>query len=147
MMVIYPTPPLLFVALLPPNLNAAPILMRTRALHQNPTVWCDQDKHLSMLSTHFCQISSLQHAQTRPQTRAQNHQKGLQPATCVPPTCANQHQQTEKGKFDAELMSSDSCWCRLLPGFVLFAHRTSPYKAANTPTSLVRHPEQLPART
>ena len=69
-----------------------------------------------MLSTHFCQKSSLQLTQTRPQTTAQIHQKGLQPATCVPPTCANQHQQTEKGKFDAELMSSDSCWCRLLPG-------------------------------
>eukprot|EP01052_Picozoa_sp_SAG31_P085030 SAG31_NODE_45443_length_258_cov_19.666667_1_plen_60_part_10 len=59
---------------------------------------------------------------------AKRRSANAQPATCVPPTCANQHQQTEKkGKFDAELMSSDSCWCRLLPGFVLFAHRTSPY--------------------
>ena len=49
-MVIYTTPLLLFVALPPPNLNAAPILMRTQAPHQNSTVWGSQDKHLSMLS-------------------------------------------------------------------------------------------------
>ena len=49
-MVIYTTPLLLFVALPPPNLNAAPILTRTQAPHQNPTVWGSQDKHFSMLS-------------------------------------------------------------------------------------------------
>ena len=50
MIVIYATPLLLFVALPPPNLDAAPILTRTQAPHQNPTVWGSQDKHFSMLS-------------------------------------------------------------------------------------------------
>ena len=50
LMVIYTTPLLLFVALPPPNLDAAPILTRTQAPHQNPTVWGSQDKHFSMLS-------------------------------------------------------------------------------------------------
>ena len=50
-MVIYTTPLLLFVALPPPNLDAAPILTRTEAPHQNSTVWGSQDKHLLTLST------------------------------------------------------------------------------------------------
>ena len=103
-----------------------------------------------MLSTHFCKKSSLQLTQTQPQMRAQNHQKGLQPATCVPPTCANQHQQTQKGKFDAELKSSDSCWCQLLPGscslHILPAPTTQPTHQQvwfGTQSSFQREPEHL----
>ena len=50
LMVIYSTPPLFVVVLLLPNPNAAPILTRTQAPHQNPTVWGSQDKHFSMIS-------------------------------------------------------------------------------------------------
>jgi hypothetical protein len=42
MMVIYATPPLFFVVLLPPNLNAAPILTRPRVPDQNPSAGAAQ---------------------------------------------------------------------------------------------------------
>ena len=68
----------------------------------------------------------------------------------MPPTPANQHQQTQKDKFDAELKSSDSCWCQLLPGSCSLHILPAPTKQPThqqvwfgTQSSFQREPEHL----
>ena len=64
MIVIYATPLLLFVVLLPPNLNVAPILTCTQAPDRIPSAGAAQNKHLLVLSINSGLISSLLRAQT-----------------------------------------------------------------------------------